>query len=159
MFIGFMGAGKSTAARARPLGVRAEDADRMLEARLGEPIEAYFDRAGEAAFREHEEALTTRLLDSADGGAIALGGGALQSERVRDALHRHTVVLLDVDLDTAWARAAGRGRPLARDRPRSRPASPSAPAPTRPRPTRSCPPASAASSGARCPPCSPRPRA
>jgi shikimate kinase/3-dehydroquinate synthase len=118
VFIGFMGAGKSTAARdaASALGVRAEDVDRMLEARLGEPIEAYFDRAGEAAFREQEEALATRLLDSADGGAIALGGGALHSERVRDALHRHTVVLLDVDVATAWERAAGRGRPLARDR-------------------------------------------
>ena len=39
------------------------------------------------------------------------------SERVRDALARHTVVLLDVDAETAWQRCRN-GRPLARDRDR-----------------------------------------
>jgi 3-dehydroquinate synthetase/shikimate kinase len=118
VFIGFMGAGKSRAAReaAAALGVPADDADALLEAKLGEPIEPYFDREGEAAFRAVEEELCGRLLETADGGAIALGGGALQSERVRAALARHIVVLLDVDLDTAWRRASGGGRPLARDR-------------------------------------------
>jgi shikimate kinase/3-dehydroquinate synthase len=118
VFIGFMGAGKSRAAReaAAALGVPADDADALLEAKLGEPIEPYFDREGEAAFRAAEEELCGRLLETADGGAIALGGGALQSERVRAALERHVVVLLDVDLDTAWQRASGGGRPLARDR-------------------------------------------
>jgi shikimate kinase/3-dehydroquinate synthase len=118
VFIGFMGAGKSTAAReaAAALGVDAVDADAVLEAQLGEPIEAFYDRAGEAAFREAEETLVAELLERADGGVVALGGGALQAERVRAALRRHTAVLLDVDLETAWARASGHGRPLARDR-------------------------------------------
>ena len=35
---------------------------------------------------------------------------------MRAALARHTVVLVDIDLGTAWARAHGHGRPLARDR-------------------------------------------
>jgi shikimate kinase/3-dehydroquinate synthase len=35
---------------------------------------------------------------------------------VRAALARHVAVLLDVDLDVAWARAHDHGRPLARDR-------------------------------------------
>ena len=48
---------------------------------------------------------------------VSLGGGAVASERVRDALARHTVVLLDVDADTAWQRCRN-GRPLARDRAR-----------------------------------------
>jgi 3-dehydroquinate synthetase/shikimate kinase len=118
VFIGFMGAGKSRAAReaAAALGVPADDADALIEAKLGEPIEAYFDRDGEAAFRAVEEELCGRLLETAEGGAIALGGGALQSQRVRAALQRHVVVLLDVDLETAWQRASGGGRPLARDR-------------------------------------------
>jgi shikimate kinase/3-dehydroquinate synthase len=118
VFIGFMGAGKSTAAReaAAALGVAAQDADTLLETRLGEPIESFFDRHGEAAFRTAEEALLGDLLETADGGVVALGGGALQSARVRDALKRHTAVLVDVELDTAWERAAGQGRPLARDR-------------------------------------------
>jgi shikimate kinase/3-dehydroquinate synthase len=39
---------------------------------------------------------------------------------VRELLARHTVVLLAVDADTAWGRAGGRNRPLARDRDRFR---------------------------------------
>ena len=48
---------------------------------------------------------------------LSLGGGAITSERVRAALARHTVVLLDVDAETAWQRCRS-GRPLARDRDR-----------------------------------------
>jgi shikimate kinase / 3-dehydroquinate synthase len=118
VFIGFMGAGKSYAAReaAAALGVPADDADALLEAKLGEPIEAVFARDGEAGFRAAEEELAGALLETADGGVIALGGGALGSERVRAALERHVVVLLDVDLETAWERAQSSGRPLARER-------------------------------------------
>ena len=118
VFIGFMGAGKSRAAReaAAVLGVSADDADALLEAQLGEPIQAFFARDGEGAFRAIEEELAGALLEAADGGVIALGGGALGSERVRAALARHLVVLLDVDLDTAWARAHESERPLARER-------------------------------------------
>jgi len=118
VFIGFMGAGKSSGARtvAAELGVRPVDSDRELEAELGETIEAFFDREGEQAFREREEATVLRLLERADGDVVALGGGSLQSERVREALAAHTVVHLEVAPDEAWRRAAGKGRPLARDR-------------------------------------------
>ena len=118
VFIGFMGAGKSSGARtvAAELGVQPLDSDRELEAELGETIEAFFDREGEQAFREREEATVLRLLGRAAGGPLALGGGSLESERVRDALAAHTVVHLEVAPDEAWRRAAGKGRPLARDR-------------------------------------------
>jgi shikimate kinase/3-dehydroquinate synthase len=49
---------------------------------------------------------------------VSLGGGATGSDRVREALARHTVVHLDVEPDDAWRRASGKGRPLARDRAR-----------------------------------------
>ncbi len=49
-------------------------------------------------------------------GVLALGGGALGSERVRSALRAHVVVLVEVARETAWLRASGRGRPLAADR-------------------------------------------
>jgi shikimate kinase / 3-dehydroquinate synthase len=118
VFIGFMGAGKSTAAReaAAALDVRAQDLDAVLVGRMGEPIEAFFDREGEPAFRALEEEAATALLDAADGGVVALGGGTLGSERVRVALARHVAVLVDCDLETAWSRVRGAGRPLARDR-------------------------------------------
>jgi len=119
VFIGFMGAGKSAAAReaATALGVRALDTDRLLEERLGCTIEEAFARFGEAGFREREERVCVDLLERARAGdVISLGGGAILSEATRAALARHTTVLVDVDVETAWGRAAGRGRPLARDR-------------------------------------------
>ena len=118
VFIGFMGAGKTTAARAAAevLGVTPVDADRAVERELGLPIAEFFDREGEAAFREREERVVAELLDATSGGVLALGGGALLSARVREALARHVAVLVDVDPDTAWARATRGGhRPLARD--------------------------------------------
>ena len=118
VFVGFMGAGKTSAARAAAaeLGVAPLDSDRELEQALGEPIEAFFDRAGEAEFRRREEQLVLELLDRAGGGVVALGGGSLGSDRVREALAGHVVVQLEVAADDAWRRASGKGRPLARDR-------------------------------------------
>jgi shikimate kinase/3-dehydroquinate synthase len=57
VFIGFMGAGKTSAARAAAglIGVRAVDADHELEERLGTTIEEHFASHGEAAFRALEE--------------------------------------------------------------------------------------------------------
>jgi shikimate kinase / 3-dehydroquinate synthase len=117
VLVGFMGAGKSTCARAlaAALGAEALDTDHELERRLREPIESFFDRAGEQAFREREEEVVLELLERAGPGVIALGGGAVQSERVRDALAGHTVVHLEVEAEDAWRRASGKGRPLARD--------------------------------------------
>jgi 3-dehydroquinate synthetase/shikimate kinase len=117
VFIGFMGAGKSTAAAAaaRDAGVEAVDTDTLLERRLGTTIDEFFAAHGEEQFRRHEEALATELLDRAEGGAIALGGGSVLSAAVREALARHTVVWLQVDPDVAWRRVEGAGRPLARD--------------------------------------------
>jgi 3-dehydroquinate synthetase/shikimate kinase len=120
VFVGFMGAGKSKAARAAAaqLGAEALDSDRELERELGEPIEAHFDREGEDAFRAREEEVVLRLLSRPDTAVVALGGGATGSQRVREALRSHTVVHLEVEPETAWSRAAGKGRPLARDRER-----------------------------------------
>jgi shikimate kinase/3-dehydroquinate synthase len=117
VLVGFMGAGKSTGARslAAELGAQAFDSDRELEQRLGEPIESFFDRHGEEEFRAREAEVVCELLERDDARVVALGGGALQSERVREALARHTVVHLEIEPDDAWHRASGKGRPLARD--------------------------------------------
>jgi shikimate kinase/3-dehydroquinate synthase len=117
VFAGFMGAGKSSAARAvaAELGVQALDSDHEIERELGEPIESYFDRNGEAAFRKVEEDVVVRLLERPDLRVLALGGGSLGADRVQEALRRHVVVYLDVDTESAWHRCGG-NRPLARDR-------------------------------------------
>lgn len=116
--IGFMGAGKTTLARALAAarGVAHVDTDDLLVAHFGRPIADVFATDGEAAFREAEERVVLEALAREDDAVVSLGGGAVLSERVRDALAEHAVVLLDVPLDLAWERAAGAERPLAADR-------------------------------------------
>lgn len=114
VFIGFMGAGKSTAlAAARAAGLETVEIDELMERELGKPIRRAFEEDGEEAFRAREAEVVGELLERADGGAIALGGGSVLSERVRDALGRHIVVLLEIDAATAWSRIEGTERPLA----------------------------------------------
>jgi shikimate kinase/3-dehydroquinate synthase len=117
-FIGFMGAGKSTAAWNAGAALHAEprDVDAIIEQRLGKPIARVFSEEGEAAFRAIEEQTTLELLADPATRAISLGGGAIASERVQAALAEHLVVWLDVAVEVAWERAHGSDRPLARDR-------------------------------------------
>ena len=114
-----MGSGKTTAARsaATALGTEPVDVDREVELRLSKPIAQIFAEDGEAAFRAAEEEVTIELLRERPGPAVvSLGGGAVCSGRVRQALgQRQLVVWVDVDPDTAWARVQGSGRPLASD--------------------------------------------
>jgi shikimate kinase len=117
VFIGFMGAGKSRAARAaREAGLETLDADLGLQEELGMPIADFFDRHGEEEFRRREAAFALDALERADGGAISLGGGSVLAEPVRAALSRHVCVWLNPPLDELWRRAEGSERPLARDR-------------------------------------------
>ncbi len=113
VLIGFMGAGKSSAA-AQVEG--AVDTDAELERRLGEPIAAFFAREGEAAFRAREEEVVLGVIDSG-APVVALGGGAILSGPVRERLAEHVVAYLEVSEETAWQRCAGHDeRPLAADR-------------------------------------------
>jgi shikimate kinase/3-dehydroquinate synthase len=114
VFIGFMGAGKSTAlAAARDAGLPAIEIDALMEEAFGKPIRQAFEEDGEEAFRAREAEVVGSLLEGADGGAIALGGGSVLSDRVREALARHIVVWLRVDAREAWRRIARSDRPLA----------------------------------------------
>jgi shikimate kinase/3-dehydroquinate synthase len=117
--IGFMGAGKSTlgAEVARRLDRPFVDLDRELEYELDAPVGEIFETRGEATFREAEEELTVEALVDPVPGVLALGGGALGSERTREALRELALaVLVEIEPDEAWRRVGGSGgRPLARD--------------------------------------------
>jgi shikimate kinase/3-dehydroquinate synthase len=115
--IGFMGAGKSSAARAaaEALEAPAADLDVVVEQRLGKPIARVFDEDGEGAFRAAEAEAALELLQAPDVRVVSLGGGTVMHEPVRRALADHLVLWLDVDAETAWGRIQGPERPLARD--------------------------------------------
>ncbi len=117
VLVGFMGAGKSQAARAiaNQLNVESIDSDELLEKRFGCSIDEWFTNNGEVSFREHEETVVCELLSrQSQPTVVSLGGGAIISERVRNELSHHTVVLCDIDAETAWDRVSNR-RPLAED--------------------------------------------
>jgi shikimate kinase/3-dehydroquinate synthase len=99
--VGFMGAGKTTAIRA----VGGVDTDDLVEAAAGKPIAEIFRDDGEVAFRTHEQQAIV----------VALGGGAVTSPAVREALDDTLTVWLDVDVDTCWQRVRDSDRPLAQD--------------------------------------------
>jgi shikimate kinase/3-dehydroquinate synthase len=120
VFIGFMGAGKSTAAGevAGVLGLSVVDSDTEIERRHGATIASLFAELGEQGFREIEERVVLDLLGAAGTqSAVSLGGGSVLSPRVQQELAGHVVVLLDIDAQSAWERAGAHDvdRPLARD--------------------------------------------
>ncbi|MGC3994386.1 MAG: shikimate kinase [Propionicimonas sp.] len=117
VLVGFMGAGKTTVGRllAGELGVPFVDADEAIEAAQGRSVPEIFAAEGEEGFRRIEAETIAGLL-AADDIVLALGGGALGSERVRDAVTAHRVVLLDVPLAEALARVGGdTNRPMLRN--------------------------------------------
>ena len=114
--IGFMGAGKSTVGRevASRLEREFHDLDDEIEQATGKTIPELFAEHGEDYFRGLELTHLSGLQD-AKPAVVALGGGAVTTQGVRDLLRRRAVtVLVDVDVETAWERAGGTDRPLAR---------------------------------------------
>lgn len=85
--VGLPGSGKSTVGRqlARRLGLAFTDTDHAIEQRIGCSIREFFDREGEAAFRDIEEAVIDELARS-DAGVIATGGGAVLRPANRERL-------------------------------------------------------------------------
>ena len=111
-----MGAGKSTIGKkvAALSGRPFIDVDREIERRHGAVAEL-FER-GEAEFRRVEEELAAEVLASSTPAVIALGGGAVLSERTRELLLTAAFTLwVDVDAADAWNRVRHTGRPLAQD--------------------------------------------
>lgn len=108
VLVGFMGAGKTTVGRllARELGVPFVDADAAIEAAAGLSVPEIFSSRGEPGFRRIEAETIADLL-AGDDVVLALGGGALGSADVRQALAGHRVVLLDVPLAEALVRVGG----------------------------------------------------
>jgi shikimate kinase len=114
VLVGLPGSGKSTIGRrlSKALGVDYLDTDAMIEERTGRTIADIFATDGEKEFRRIEEDVVRAALASHDG-VLALGGGAVTSPGVCEALAGHAVVYLEINAVEGIRRTGGTNvRPL-----------------------------------------------
>ena len=117
--VGFMGAGKSTVARAlaRRIGWRAEDIDHRIEARERRTVAAIFAQQGEPYFRQVERLVLGELLPQRHI-IVATGGGTfVETDNQALMLADGVVAWLDLTFAQVVDRVPVDGRrPLAADR-------------------------------------------
>jgi shikimate kinase len=113
VLVGMPGSGKSTIGRrlAKALGVPLLDTDAKIVETTGRSIADIFTD-GEAEFRRIEAEVVCAALAEHEG-VVSLGGGAVTSPAVREALAGHTVVYLEINVSEGIRRTSGgTGRPL-----------------------------------------------
>ena len=114
VLVGLPGSGKSTIGRrlSRALGVGYLDTDAAIEQRTGRTIADIFATDGEREFRRIEEEVVRASLADHDG-VVSLGGGAVTSPGVCEALAGHTVIYLEISAREGVRRTGGNTvRPL-----------------------------------------------
>jgi shikimate kinase len=108
VLVGLPGSGKSTIGRrlARALDVEMLDTDAAIEQKTGRSIPDIFAADGEAEFRRIEEQVVREALAEHDG-VLSLGGGAITTAGVREALAGHVVVFLEISAAEGVRRTGG----------------------------------------------------
>jgi shikimate kinase len=108
VLVGLPGSGKSTIGRrlAKALGVGLLDTDEAIEQQTGRTIADIFATDGEQEFRRIEESVVRAALAEHDG-VLSLGGGAVTSPGVREALAGHTVIYLEINANEGVRRTGG----------------------------------------------------
>jgi shikimate kinase len=117
--VGFMGAGKTTVARAlgKRTGWRVEDIDERIEARERRSVASIFSAQGEPYFRQLERMALSELMPVRHV-VVATGGGTfVEADNRALMLADGAVAWLDLPLATVIDRVPADGRrPLAADR-------------------------------------------
>lgn len=117
--VGLMGVGKTTIGKrlADHFGLPFVDADEEIEKAAGQSIADIFANYGEAGFRDGEQKVIARLLDSPVQ-ILATGGGALTHPLTRERLKEKAItVWLKTDIKVLARRVANKPhRPLLKDR-------------------------------------------
>lgn len=114
VLVGLPGSGKSTIGRrlAKALGSPFLDSDAAIEECTGRSVAEIFAAEGEAGFRRIEEQVIRDAVRTHDG-VLSLGGGAVTSPGVREALAGQTVIYLEISAAEGVRRTGGNTvRPL-----------------------------------------------
>ncbi|MDQ0201570.1 shikimate kinase [Neobacillus ginsengisoli] len=100
VFIGFMGAGKTTIGKlvAKKLGSNFVDIDEEIEKQYQMPITQIFNKIGEKAFRDREKSLITSLAEHKQQ-ILSVGGGAFLQDEVRNVCLSSCIVIY---LNLSW---------------------------------------------------------
>ncbi|KUH99337.1 shikimate kinase [Mycobacterium sp. IS-3022] len=108
VLVGLPGSGKSTIGRrlAKALGLSLLDTDAAIEETTGRTIADIFATDGEQEFRRIEEEVVRSALQTHDG-VLSLGGGAVTTAGVREALAGHTVIYLEISAAEGVRRTGG----------------------------------------------------
>lgn len=118
VLVGLMGVGKTTIGRrlASRLNIHFVDADQEIEKAAGTTIADIFKKFGETHFRNGEQRVIARLLETGPQ-VLATGGGAFMNKKTRDATKRNGIsIWLKADLDVLMKRVSKRShRPLLQD--------------------------------------------
>lgn len=112
VLVGLMGAGKTRigTSLAKALDLSFTDSDTEIERAAGCSIADYFDRFGEAAFRDGEARVIRRLIDGTPR-IIATGGGAVLNPETRAILKNESIAIwLQADIGTLVERTAKSNR-------------------------------------------------
>lgn len=115
VLVGLMGAGKTAIGKrlALRLDLPFTDVDQEIEMAAGCSVADFFERYGEAEFRQGERRVLSRLLGKGPG-VLATGGGAFMDKRTREEISRKGIsIWLKADIETLWKRVCRRDtRPL-----------------------------------------------
>ncbi|MBU8810336.1 shikimate kinase [Mycolicibacterium goodii] len=108
VLVGLPGSGKSTIGRrlAKVLDVSMVDTDAVIEETTGRTIADIFANDGEREFRRIEEEVIRSALQTHEG-VLSLGGGAVTTPGVREALAGHKVVYLEISAAEGVRRTGG----------------------------------------------------
>ncbi|MGO8952091.1 MAG: shikimate kinase [Rhodomicrobium sp.] len=118
VLIGMMGSGKSSIGRrlAAALELPFSDADMAIEQAAGMTVEEIFRAHGEPHFREGEERVIKRLLQSGPQ-VLATGGGAVLSAKTREEIAKSAIsIWLKAPVELLLQRVSRRdNRPLLKE--------------------------------------------
>lgn len=104
---GFMGSGKSTIGKklAGQLNMPFIDSDNEIEQKYGKAIKDIFRDEGEPYFRKIEEEEIDRVCRREERSVIALGGGALMSEKsLKTVLENGLLIYIESSPEAIWKR-------------------------------------------------------